>query len=263
MTWVRKDDQMPINRKVASLSDGAYRLDDEAICWSSRNLTDGVVVADDFGGISKRATVRNAGELVRRGRWHRAGDEPCTSENCPPPGEDGWVIHDYLEYNPSAAEVRDGRKKRAERQRNWRSGRRTTSTSTDEQRDASRDGPVDPLVAGAPRARVVPARPGPSLPNPLSSTSPLAALGLDEREIKKTEEAILLAMPNIRSMPATIRSLIANGDISIYVDQARAYIVEDAPKGQIDAHAWDPDKYGAACTRCPLPKDHPSHLKAA
>lgn len=253
MTWVRKDDQMPINRKIATLSDAAYRLDDEAICWASRNGTNGVISVDEFGTISPRATKKNADELVKRRRWHRAEDPACTSENCAPAGPDGYVIHDYLDYNPSAEQVLDDRRRKAARQRTWRASRRSTDpptgASTNGERDASRDALVDP----APRARV--SRPVPSTPSPSSSTSPLAALGLDEREIQKTEEAITLAMPHTRSLPAVTRTLIANGDIHAYIDQARTHIAQDQPRISGPDHPWTPDKYGAACTQCPLPKE--------
>ena len=187
MTWVRIDDQMSINRKVAALSDAAFRLDREGLEWASRNLTDGVVLHAEFPNISRRATTRNAAELVLRGRWHRADDDACRSEYCPPPGVDGWVIHDYLEYNPSAVEVREDRRKKAEKQRNWRAGKgarsRSTDPSTNPQRDASRDGLVDGSVTKsvtmAPRAHV--SRPVPPRPEGSGAgdrpVSPPAAFG--------------------------------------------------------------------------------------
>lgn len=143
MTWVRKDDQMPLNRKVAPLSDAAYRLDDEALCWCSRNHTDGRIAADELSSISSRAKARNVGELVKRGRWHAvySGYE-CSSPYCPKPGPDGWVIHDYLEYNPSKEQVVKDRAAKADRQRRWRE-RRGRGASTPPVGDAPRDGPGD------------------------------------------------------------------------------------------------------------------------
>jgi len=174
MTWVRKDDQMPINRKVAPLSDAAYRLDDEAICWASRNGTDGRIAADELDAVSKRGIVKNADELVRRGRWHRAEDPPCPSETCAEAGPDGWVIHDYLDFNPSSQQVKADKKAKAERQKRWRDARRGGRASRDATRDALRDTSHDALRDGgvdasrnapgdaAPRARV--SRPVPSRP---------------------------------------------------------------------------------------------------
>ena len=48
MPWVRFDDQYPIHRKVAGLSDTAFRLHSAAIFWCVRNGTDGFVPEEDL-----------------------------------------------------------------------------------------------------------------------------------------------------------------------------------------------------------------------
>lgn len=156
MTWVKNDDGMSIHRKVSPLSDAAYRLQQEAKEWCSRNLTDGRILADEFPSSSCRATPKYAAELVRRGLWHRAGGEHCghAEDKCLPPGVDGYSIHDYLDYNPSADEVIRDRLAKAERQRRWlekrKNGRRPTNPSGDASQVASRDGPEDALETLAP-----------------------------------------------------------------------------------------------------------------
>lgn len=126
MTWVRKDDHYPLNRKVARLSDAAYRLDDEAICWSNRELADGIIRAHELTQIRAKATRRLAAELVDAGRWHPAG-ATCSSPKCPPPGPDGWVIHDYFDYQFTREKVLADRAAKAERQRNWLAARKKGS----------------------------------------------------------------------------------------------------------------------------------------
>lgn len=143
MSWVRKDDQMPIHRKVAPLSDAAYRLLDEAICWSNRNLTDGAIAAAELKDISARGKPKNAAELVARRLWHMAGEE-CESPKCPPAGPDGWVIHDYWEYQPSREKALREKVAKAERQRRWiEAQRRRKDASQAGSRDASADGQKD------------------------------------------------------------------------------------------------------------------------
>lgn len=188
MPWVRFDDQYPIHRKVSVLTDAAFRLDVEAKCWSSRNLTDGRVAADELEAVRAKATRAHAAELVRRGLWHDAGHQ-CPSAQCAPPGPDGWVIHDFLDYNPSRSQAVAEREAKSKRQQRWREakvGRRNGDASTsrdvdagvdasrdayvdgvvDARVDASRDGPVDAYVDGrvdpAPRAHV--SRPDPPRP---------------------------------------------------------------------------------------------------
>jgi len=125
MPWVRFDDQFPIHRKVDGLSDAAYRLHTSAIFWCARNLTDGFVSDEDLDGVTARVRTpaRFAAECVKRGAWHEAR-EPCDSASCPPPvDKDGWRIHDYLEYQPSKAQVIRDREAAARRQANWRARR--------------------------------------------------------------------------------------------------------------------------------------------
>lgn len=101
MTWVKFDDQFPIHRKVKGLTDAEYRLHTEAVFWCARNLTDGHVGRDelrDVSGISK--PERHLAALVKRGLWIET--------------DTGWVIHDYLEYQPSRSKVLQTRKQRAE-----------------------------------------------------------------------------------------------------------------------------------------------------
>lgn len=161
MSWVRSDDQSSIHRKVRPLSDAAYRLNQEAREWCSRNLTDGRIAADEFPGSSCRATAKYAAELVRRGLWHKAGADHCGHERCEPPGADGYSIHDYLDYNPSAEQVARERAAKAERQRNWlakkRGGGGSTNASVDASVDASLDASRDDSLTLAPS----PPRPAP------------------------------------------------------------------------------------------------------
>ena len=131
MPWVRFDDQYPIHRKVDGLSDAAFRLHTSAIFWSARNLTDGLVSEEDLGGVTARVRTpaRFAAECVRRGVWHGAR-EPCDSEKCPGPVDsDGWIIHDYWEYQPKKAQVIRERAAAARRQAKWRAAHNGSSNA--------------------------------------------------------------------------------------------------------------------------------------
>jgi hypothetical protein len=110
MPWVKLDDRFPSHRKVALLSDRAFRLHVSAICWSSENLTDGRIAERELPLLAKvRGIKATAQQLEDAGLWDRT--------------EDGWVIHDYLDFNPSRAQVQAERKKNAERQEKFRQRR--------------------------------------------------------------------------------------------------------------------------------------------
>lgn len=131
MPWVRFDDQFPIHRKAAGLSDAAFRLHVSAIFWCARNLTDGFVPEEDLDDVCARVRTpaRFAAECVRRGAWHEAGHS-CPSARCPGPVDgSGWVIHDYWDYQPSKDQVVRDRQASARRQANWRARRNGVSNA--------------------------------------------------------------------------------------------------------------------------------------
>jgi hypothetical protein len=181
MPWVRFDDQFPIHRKVDGLSDAAYRLHTSAIFWCARNLTDGFVSEDDLDGVTARVRTpaRFASECVKRGTWHEARFD-CPSPKCAAPVDaDGWVIHDYMEYQPSREQVLADRKKAAERQARWREAKagkpgsnavtRPDMSENDPIHNGSTNGVTNAVSASSP-PRPAPkeagrAAPAPSAPN--------------------------------------------------------------------------------------------------
>ncbi|MFF8839605.1 hypothetical protein [Streptomyces sp. NPDC015130] len=120
MPWVRLDDRFPSHRKVALLSDRAFRLYVSALCWSSENLTEGRILEKELPLVARiRGHKTAAAELEAAGLWDRA--------------EVGWVIHDYLEYNPDRAKVQAEREANAARQQAWRDRKKA-------EREAKRNG---------------------------------------------------------------------------------------------------------------------------
>lgn len=120
MPWVRLDDRFPSHRKVALLSDRAFRLYVSALCWSAENLTEGRVTDRELPLIARvRGPKAVANELETAGLWDRDGD--------------GWAIHDYLEYNPSRDRVKEERAANAARQQAFRERKRA-------ERNAARNG---------------------------------------------------------------------------------------------------------------------------
>lgn len=88
MSWARIDDGMPENLKVAPLSDGAFRAYVSSICYAARNLTDGFVPNKKAREMAGRPRVVQ--ELV-----------PSLWEVV----DGGYMVHDYLDYNPTREKV--------------------------------------------------------------------------------------------------------------------------------------------------------------
>lgn len=102
MPYRLHDDRFSTHPKIEPLSDRAFRLHVCALEHCAGNLTDGLISDASLRGLKARlkATTRHVGELIESGLW------------VPYPGF-GHIIHDYLEHNPTKAEVLEKREKRA------------------------------------------------------------------------------------------------------------------------------------------------------
>ena len=106
--WVRVENTMPESLKVAPLTDRSFRLWMHALCYCSRAKTDGRVPAALVLSLSPSANRRSVDELVNAGLFE--------------PVEDGYLVHDYLDYNPSRARIRELKDAAKERTARWRNG---------------------------------------------------------------------------------------------------------------------------------------------
>src|SRR4029453_3920467 len=117
MSWVRLDDQYPDHPKVRALGPLGLALQTAAICYCGRYLTDGFLSFTSAAGIIASImapfTLQNgsvwtpgitsgasgkdaqeidwAAEMVKAGLWESR--------------KRGYYVHDYLDFNPSRAEV--------------------------------------------------------------------------------------------------------------------------------------------------------------
>ena len=101
MTWVKLDDGFADHPKIERLSSDAFRAFVRSLCYASRHLTDGRIPDAALRILARRAIIR---ELEVSGLWERNGD--------------GIVIHDYLEFQPSSAQIRQRRAADSARKRN-------------------------------------------------------------------------------------------------------------------------------------------------
>jgi len=113
MPWVRIDDSFDDHPKTLKLSPFAVTMHIRALCWCNRHLTDGVVPEQVlerlYFGLGQWRTPPDekyldiVAELVEAGLW----------EANPKQSSQGWIIHDYLKYNPSRKKVKKKLKLRA------------------------------------------------------------------------------------------------------------------------------------------------------
>jgi hypothetical protein len=103
MTWIKLDDKLPNNPKILPLSDKAFRLYIEGMCYANQYLTDGFL-AD---AVIKRLDAGNvASELIEAGLW-----DECNG---------GINIHDYMKHQTSKDEIESKQEKARTRVQRYR-----------------------------------------------------------------------------------------------------------------------------------------------
>lgn len=107
MAHAQFDDQYGDHLKIAGLSDAAFRLHTLGIIYCSRNLTDGLIPVEDVPRLVRKFRRPALTELLERGLWAAVMDS-------------AYVIHDYLDWNPSKTEVERRRAAAAKRKAEWR-----------------------------------------------------------------------------------------------------------------------------------------------
>lgn len=104
MPWVKLDDQFFTHPKVQRAGRDARDLYLAGLTYCARQLTDGEIPVEAMRLLAAMAEIDDwqtaARRLLEAGLW----------ESC----DGGYVVHDYLEYNPSRACVEQTRSARAE-----------------------------------------------------------------------------------------------------------------------------------------------------
>lgn len=135
--WTKVDTRFPRHPKVLAAAErqlgpyGHARVSDlwlEGASYANENLTDGFIPRAELKRLSHDPRpFQVADALVAVGLW-----EPC---------EGGFRMHDYGDWNPIAAEVKEQQAKHRERQRRYRNGDGgvTRHTTEHETRQVTRD----------------------------------------------------------------------------------------------------------------------------
>jgi hypothetical protein len=159
VTWAKFDDRFTENPDLLALPRGVRLLYIESIVWSCKLLQDGVIPAHVLTRISDEPNVEQAAQqLVDARFWTRT--------------ETGYVIGDFLEHQPSRAEVEKrradtaARQERSRRHRNGDHSMCTQGTYCPQgavTRDTTRSSPRDSQRQSQRQSqRPVPTRPDPT-----------------------------------------------------------------------------------------------------
>lgn len=146
MAWARIDDQFFYNKKVAQVDGPAKLLYLASLVYAANQLTDGFIPEKALKFIASTADVANCQEFARQlldvGLWDAS--------------DDGYIIHDYLIWNPSKQQVLATREARAE------SGRRGGEAKAAKDKQTASKLPSKPLAKSCQKSTPSPS-PSPSL----------------------------------------------------------------------------------------------------
>lgn len=192
MGWLRLDDAFGDHPKVIGLSDRAFRAHVMGLLYCARHLTDGVVPR---AAAPKAAAVR---ELERAGLWTstRGG---------------GWLIHDYLDFNPSKADVLADREER--REQRVAAGKARAAGA---QRTAGRFAPAgDQQTTSEPLAKSLATRTSPD-PTPTPTPKTLAS----DKPTRPRDE-LFEALADVEGADLTALTRSARGSLNDAAKQLR------------------------------------------
>lgn len=116
MSWFKVDDTAHSHPKLRSAGTAAIGLWTLGGSYAAQYLTDGMVHS---AFVKMNGTAPQIARLVKARLWHPARHD-C--DRCVQPADGDYVIHDYLDYNPSRARVLAERKKAADKKRSQRGG---------------------------------------------------------------------------------------------------------------------------------------------
>lgn len=128
MTWFKVDDNLWSHPKTIGLSHRAMALWVRAGAYAACHLTDGVVSRQALGIL--QGTAEDASELVHAGLWLDHVE--------------GYLFHDWHDYQPTRSKVQAERAKTKERVTAWRE--RAKSQEIEEGPDPSRPVPSRPVL---------------------------------------------------------------------------------------------------------------------
>lgn len=115
MPYLNLDDGFADHPKVDALSDGAFRLHVAALCFCAKNTTDGVIPAHRVTRLTRTYKASQLAELLRCAMWRMHPE--------------GYEVHDYLDWNKSAAWWAEKRAKDAARMAEYRAKKEAEKAS--------------------------------------------------------------------------------------------------------------------------------------
>lgn len=130
MPWFALDDGFDTHPKVRKAGNAAVGLFVRLGVHATRHLTEGHLDGDI---VRRYGTEPNVRKLISVGMLHGHGHD-CL--RCPQPADGDFVIHDYLDYNKSRAQIEAARENARKRQNRGRETARANRKARDSEPDS-------------------------------------------------------------------------------------------------------------------------------
>jgi hypothetical protein len=131
MTWFKVDDHLAFHSKVVEAGNAAMGLWVRAGSWSAAHLTDGFV-PNRIVIILAEGDGAQADALVAANLWL--------------PADGGYQFHDWVDQQPSSHDVKERRRREADRKAEWRARRKGQVNEGDEVESPRTSGGTDAPV---------------------------------------------------------------------------------------------------------------------
>jgi hypothetical protein len=249
MTWNRFDDRWDIGSKMvrafAKVGDAGPNVWTRAVTTSNRELTDGVLHVDVLFSLTKHKKPAHVVDvLVEVGALHdEAGRLACgrCAELYPPLRADERLVHDFLDWNPSKAEVEERR--RAKQDAGKKGGRASGEARKQKQPDDERASASEQTgsTSEARASRLVRPRTNENEPLSRSGSDP------DPDPISPVPLSPLLPPENRGAAAPSIQDMVVTG-LRAHQSLAHAFrtSVVEALEGDLGPRALKPDEIAQA-----------------
>ena len=229
MSWVKMDDQWPFHRKLRLVEPLDRLMWAMSIPYSSSQNTDGrldgpmIEMVAFCAGVTK--PYEAADRLVAAGLWELDAG--------------GWVIHDYLDFNPSAEKRAAVSEARAEAGR--RGGQQSGKARSEARTEPTGNQFASPgLQQNRTPSRPVPSRPVPSSSSGLFTSSVSPAETDDDDRIAAALPLVAEGLADLYGVAAKRRAgycaaVLRSPDDHLPALRAIAAAQPDAPPGEVAA----------------------------
>jgi hypothetical protein len=165
LAWVKIDDGFLRHPKIVAAGRDARDLYVAGLCYAGAQLTDGFIPTGVLRQLGADADIGDpttaATRLVATGLWHAV--------------DGGWRVHDYLDYQPSAKQVKAQRAASAARVAKWRAAHDTAPEPNPDSANTISNTITNGVSNASPLPSPSPTHPGPGIKKPPAVVAVAAA----------------------------------------------------------------------------------------